>query len=66
MRLITVREITRRECSWLHSDISAGSEVFAFGKNTYGCISPAGVAVSLVEDEYPFFELPRNGVEAAQ
>ncbi len=57
-----LRDVTPAECWWLDAVIPAGTTVFRFDKPTYGCVTPAGIAVSLVEGEYPFFELPLDAV----
>ena len=56
------REVTRTECHWLTEDIPAGEIFWTFDGETYGCISPTGIAVSRELDEYPFFEIPRTAI----
>jgi hypothetical protein len=56
------RTVTRDECPWLDEDLPQGTEVFTFHGPTYGCISPDGRAVSAVEDETPFFEVPYDAL----
>lgn len=64
-RLTLTRDVTREECHWLDRDFAKGEHVYSFHKYTYGCVSGSGRAVSLVDDEYPFFELPRAALEAS-
>jgi len=53
----TTREVTVAECTWLSEDVPAGTKLHRYSGCTYGCISPAGQAVSL-DGKTPFFELP--------
>jgi hypothetical protein len=53
-----MRDVTPNECPWLSETIKGGTEVFEYTRYTYGCISPKGQAVSMKEDENPFFEIP--------
>jgi len=63
-RLELTRNVTKVECPWLDFDsLNKGSVVYKFNGITYGCVSQNGVACSFVEDEYPFFELPRDAVK---
>lgn len=41
----------------------AGTVVYSFHRPTYGCVSPHGIAVSVTEGEYPFFEAPHDALE---
>jgi hypothetical protein len=45
-------------------EIKKGEEVFLFYGCTYGCIAPGGIAVSFVEDQPPFFEVPEDAIES--
>ncbi len=45
---------------WNPPNLSGGQVVYEYTGYTYGCISPTGIAVTLVPDETPFFELPRH------
>jgi hypothetical protein len=63
MKLITTRDITNDECDWITETIPDGTEVYSFSGITYGCITDEGIAVTMVEDEYPFFEVPSNAVK---
>lgn len=62
MKLTLKRDVLKSECPWLHRDFSAGEEVFSFSGVTYGCVSQHGRAVTLVDGELPFFELPRSAL----
>lgn len=59
----TMRDVTPDECPWLPETVPAGTEVFEWKDYTYGVASHGGVAVSRVEGEYPFFELPWNALD---
>lgn len=67
-RLRIVRPVTKAECPWLHDcdELAAGDTVFRFHGATYGCINhEKGIAVSKVDGENPFFQIPHDGfVEA--
>ncbi|WP_460791122.1 hypothetical protein [Nocardioides maradonensis] len=58
--------MTPDECSWLWESIPAGTVVHEYTGHTYGCISPAGIAVSDVLDKEPFFEIPLDAIEAVE
>lgn len=62
MKLTSILKITRKECHWLERDIEPGEEMYLYSGQTYGCISPDGVAASLKENETPFFEIPMDSV----
>lgn len=62
MKYIVSRNVTKEECSWLEENIEEGTDVFSYNGCTYGCISHSGIAVSLIENEGPFFELPKNAL----
>lgn len=60
IRVVTVRDITPEECPWLRDTVPAGTELFVVS-DTYGCCSPAGIAVERAE-KGPYFEVPRDAV----
>jgi hypothetical protein len=55
--------VTKKECHWLDEDMKKGSFVYRYEDCTYGLISPGGVAVTLIDGELPFFELPFDALE---
>lgn len=57
-----IRDVTVEECGWLSRDYKSGEEVYEFTGVTYGCISPAGVAVSEFDGENPFYEIPLDAI----
>jgi hypothetical protein len=58
------RDVTKEECDWLRETVDEGSIVYECVYNTYGCISPSGIAVTKDEEGgYPFFELPYTALE---
>jgi len=57
------RDVTKEECFWLDETVIKGTIVYPFYGCTYGCISDNGIAVSLISDVNPFFELPLNSLE---
>lgn len=61
--LKVIRDVTTEECHWLDETVKEGTVVFRYHGYTYGCITSSGVAVSLVEGETPFFEMPRSALE---
>lgn len=64
MKYKVTRDVTTEECHWLDSDVKEGTEVYEFIGHTYGCITPSGIAVSLVDGERQFFELPAEAMGA--
>jgi len=56
------RDVTVKECPWLDSDLPKGTLVHEYDGCTYGCISYRGVAVTLIKDETPFFEIPNDAL----
>jgi hypothetical protein len=59
----TTRLITTTECPWLESDIPAGAVLYHCLKYDYGCVTPAGAAMTLNPDgDYPFFEIPLDAL----
>lgn len=65
MRRIVTRDVTPAECPWLDSTVLEGTVVYDYHGFTYGCIG-SGIAVSLVPEKVPFFELPRDAVKGAE
>jgi hypothetical protein len=63
MRFTLKRDVTKKECHWLDEDMKKGSFVYRYDDYTYGLISPGGVAVTLIDGELPFFELPFDALE---
>jgi hypothetical protein len=59
-----IRDLSIDECFWLEEPIPKGTIVFEFNGNTYGCISPNGIAVSMKPNENPFFEVPLSAIKA--
>jgi len=58
------RRVTKEECSWLERDYEIGETVFKCVQCTYGCIGPAGMAVTKSSDgDYPFFEIPYDALK---
>lgn len=64
-KLLTARAVTREECPCLAADVPAGAAVYVYAGNTYGCVSPDGIAVTWANDTPPFFELPRCAMRDA-
>lgn len=59
--VVLTRDVTTQECRWLENDLIAGERFHVYTGNTFGCISPEGLAVQRLgeEDESsPFMELP--------
>lgn len=57
------RILTDRAGAYKEDCVKAGDIVYAFYGVTYGCISDNGIAVTLVPDKHPFFEVPKDAVE---
>lgn len=60
MRIKTTRLVTTDECGWLRDNIQEGTILHTFHGVTYGAITDDGTAVSEVDGEYPFFEIPND------
>jgi len=54
--------LSKDQYPYLDNDMRAGMVVFEFLDQTFGCISPQGIAVSLEKNSYPFVELPIHAV----
>ena len=64
MKILTlIRKVTQEECPWLDRDYESGETVWSYHGAVYGCIGPAGVAVSAKAVESPFFELPSSALK---
>ena len=57
------RDVYSLECPWLTEPLLEGMEVYKYNGYTYGCITDTGIAVTEIEGETPFFEVPRDAVE---
>lgn len=55
------RDVTRKECRWLESDVPAGTVLYEYWGYTYGCIH-TGIAMSKEPGKEPFFEMPRDAL----
>lgn len=51
------RNVTQIEYPWLGRNYKQDKVVYNYEKCTYGCIE-SGIAVTIIPDEEPFFELP--------
>lgn len=60
--LTVTRTVRKAECPWLSADVEQGRTVYLYTDHTYGCITPAGVAVTNHPGEIPFFELPKDAL----
>ncbi len=66
-RFKITRDITKKECGWLHETIKKDTIVYRYPKYTYGCISEGGIAVVISKAEgCPFFEVPMDAIERMQ
>ena len=62
-RVVTLtRNVTQAECPWLDEDLQVGTKVWIYTGCDYGCISPAGIAVTVKAAETPFFEVPLDAI----
>ena len=57
------RDLSPTDFPWLSRPYIKGEIVYLYNGVTYGCIGHNGIAVSEVENETPFFEIPRDAVE---
>lgn len=58
------RTVTVEECPWIITEIKKGEKVYEYIPNTYGCITPSGIAITFQKDgEGQFYEVPRDSVE---
>jgi hypothetical protein len=56
------RALLKKDYSWLPGDLPEGTIVYEYNGCTYGCISRGGIAVTMVKNETPFFEVPMSAV----
>lgn len=61
MKGTILRDLTPEKHHWISETILAGTKVERFEGCTYGCVSPAGVAVILQGKDY-FIEVPIDAV----
>lgn len=55
MACVTVRDITRAECTWLTREFRTNEVVYLFDGATYNCISRNGKAYTEIEKYEPIF-----------
>ena len=58
------RIVTKEECSWLDEDLPKGTELREYTGYTYGCVTPEGIACVKEYGDTPFFEVPREALQA--
>ncbi len=60
----TIRDITKKECSWLREDIKRGTIVYKAPNNFFllSVCTDKGVMVSM-DGNFPFIEIPANSIE---
>lgn len=56
------RDVTPDECPWLKRTYKKGVRVYLYNGYTFGCVSPTGTAVTIHNNERPFFELPTDAL----
>jgi len=63
-----IRDVAEAEAhNYLHRDVKAGETFYTFQKPVYGSVDTRnGIALSEVDDEYPFFEFPADAVEVVE
>lgn len=61
-RLQLIRDVTQKECSWLPHTFWEGDWVYEYEGCTYGCITPNGIAITIIPDKTPFYEIPLSAV----
>lgn len=57
------KDLEKKEFRWLKRDFKKGEQLFLWRGLTHGCIGPDGIAVCLVDEQTPFFELPKVALE---
>ncbi|MDX2001367.1 MAG: hypothetical protein SFW35_02990 [Chitinophagales bacterium] len=57
------KDLLKADHRWLKRDFLAGEQLFLWRGLTHGCIGPDGIAVCLVDEETPFFEVPTSALE---
>ena len=61
-KLTLNQDVLKKNHPWLERDYKKGETVYEYTDHTYGCITDSGIAVTEVEDEIPFFEVPIEAV----
>ena len=61
--LRVTRDVSTKECDWLDFEYKKGDIVYGFGQSL-GTVSTNGWAVTIDPNEYPFYELPLDALEA--
>lgn len=59
---LLMRDITPSECNWLGETLKKGIVLFKYTGQTFGSITPYGVAVCFEPNEFPFIEVPIDAV----
>ena len=63
-KLVLIRDVTRKECSWLPRDFKTGEHIYEYHGYCYGVIGPSGIACTLIDGETTFYEFPKNSVSS--
>ena len=58
-----IRDVTKKECSWLENDILKGEIIYEFLGHTYNCIGDGVACTHDPEGDNPFFEIPIDAIE---
>jgi hypothetical protein len=59
------RNVTMAECGWLYRDFAAGEVLYTYPGPTYGSVdTERGIAMCEQPGGNPFFEIPRDALEA--
>lgn len=59
---VLTRSLTKKEYPWIPKYLRKGTVVYEYIYCVYGNISSCGIAVSLVPNECPFFEVKKSDV----
>ncbi len=62
-RGVLTRSLTKKEYPWIPKYLKKGTVVYEYIYCVYGDISSRGIAVSLVPNETPFFEVKKSDVD---
>ena len=66
MKYRLIRDLTNQEKDVADENLKKEDVVYSYPGCTYGCISPFGMAGTLVLGVTPFFEVPMDAIEKVE
>jgi len=63
MKYKVIKYIAKKKYPWLPHGIKKGTILYSYPSCTYGCISPKGEAITFIEDQTPFYEVPKDSIK---